>query len=177
MSAELSAEDRRTLLALARAAIAGGPLPATPPGGALSERRGAFVTLHRHSRLRGCIGRMLADEPLASVVVAMARAAAFEDPRFPPVTTAELPELDLEISVLSPMEPCSPEDIVPGVHGALLTLGYRTGVFLPQVATEQGWGREEFLEELCVKAGLPPGSYRMTGARLSRFTATVFGER
>jgi AmmeMemoRadiSam system protein A len=127
--------------------------------------------------LRGCIGRMVADTPLEKTVRDMAMAAAFEDPRFPPLGRSELDSIDLEISVLSPMEPCRPEDILPGAHGAYLSKGYRSGVFLPQVATEQGWNRETFLEHLCYKASLPSGAYLDPDARLMRFTAVVFGER
>jgi AmmeMemoRadiSam system protein A len=106
----------------------------------------------------------------------MAAAAAFDDPRFPPVTERELGNIDVEISVLSPFEPCAPEDVSPGLHGVYLVRGGRSGVFLPQVAPEQGWDRQELLEQLCVKAGLEPGSYLLPDARLYRFTATVFGE-
>ncbi|MFH2113515.1 MAG: AmmeMemoRadiSam system protein A, partial [Spirochaetota bacterium] len=142
----------------------------------LDERRGAFVTVHKKGRLRGCIGRMVADTPLEKAVRDMAMAAAFEDPRFPPLGKSEVESIDLEISVLSPMEPCRPEEIVPGVHGAYLSKGYRSGVFLPQVATEQGWDRDTFLEHLCYKAGLPSGAYLDQDAKLMRFTAVVFGE-
>ena len=173
--------DRAALLALARESILAGlerrrpsPPPRTP---SLEERRGAFVTLHIHGRLRGCIGRMLGDLPLYDAVQAMAVAAAFEDPRFPPLSADEYPAVDLEISVLSPMEPCQPGDVVPGVHGVYLTKGYSAGVFLPQVAPEQGWDREALLDNLCRKAGLPPGSHLAPGAELRRFTAVVFGEK
>lgn len=177
MSLELSDGERAELLAIARRSIEGGDAAGLSTEGSLGIRCGAFVSLHKDSRLRGCIGRMASDEPLSAVVAAMARAAAYEDPRFRPLSPAEFDSVDIEISVLSPMEPCAPDDIVPGVHGAYLSLGYRSGVFLPQVATEQGWDRLEFLRQLCGKAGLPPDSYRATGARLSRFTAVVFGER
>ncbi len=185
MSLELSNDDKGALLATAREAIESrllGRRPAWPEGGqALQARLGAFVTLHKRSSygrrlLRGCIGRMSADKALVLTVRDMALAAAFEDPRFPPLIDRELEAVDVEISVLSPFEPCSPDDVVPGVHGVLLRRGYSSGVFLPQVAAEQGWGREELLEELCVKAGVAAGSYLAPDASLYRFTATVFGE-
>ena len=177
MEFTLAAAEREALLSLARRVIETDGRAELPGGGELDRPHGAFVTLHRHGRLRGCIGRMLPGESLAATVADMARAAAYGDPRFPPVSPQEFPELELEISVLSPMERCGPGDILPGVHGVLLSLGHRTGVFLPQVATEQGWDRERLLTELCGKAGLPPGSWKAPGAELSRFTALVFGER
>jgi AmmeMemoRadiSam system protein A len=180
MAFDLAIEDKRTLLALAREAIVsrlGNRSPVWPSHSrALEERRGAFVTLHKHGMLRGCIGRMVADTPLEKAVRDMAMAAAFEDPRFPSLSKAELAEIELEISVLSPMEPCRPDEITPGVHGTYLVKGYRSGVFLPQVATEQGWNRETLLEHLCYKAGLPSGAYLDPDAKLFSFTAVVFGE-
>jgi AmmeMemoRadiSam system protein A len=143
----------------------------------LNEPRGAFVTLHKHGALRGCIGRMKAEVPLFEVVREMAVSAAFEDPRFPPLRLDELKEIDLEISVLSPFMPCKPEDVVPGKHGVYIVRAFRSGVFLPQVAPEQGWEREELLENLCSKAGLESGAYRSAGAQLYLFTAFVFGEK
>jgi uncharacterized protein len=181
MAFDINAEDRKILLALAREAIASrleSRSPVWPShSSSLDERRGAFVTIHKQGMLRGCIGRMVADTPLEKIIRDMAMAAAFEDPRFPPLGKTDLVSIDLEISVLSPMEPCRPEDIVPGIHGAYLAKGYRSGVFLPQVATEQGWDRDTFLEHLCYKAGLPSGSYRDPDARLWSFNAVVFGER
>ena len=185
MSLELTADDKAALLATARESIEArllGRPPRWPSGEpALDSRLGAFVTLHKRSSygrrlLRGCIGRMSADKALVLTVRDMALAAAFEDPRFPPLIDRELEAIDVEISVLSPFEPCAPDDVVPGVHGVLLRRGYSSGVFLPQVATEQGWDREALLEELCVKAGVESGSYRAPDASLYRFTAMVFGE-
>jgi AmmeMemoRadiSam system protein A len=178
-------EDRAALLAIAREAILAhleGRRP-EPTACAIAAREplGAFVTLHKRSALgrrllRGCIGRMRADKPLASTVIDMAIAAAFEDPRFPPVIDSEMSSIDIEISVLSPFQRCRPEDVRPGIDGVYLTRARRSGVFLPQVATEQGWDRLELLEQLCVKAGLEGGSYAQADAELYRFTATVFGE-
>ena len=180
MAFNLASKDRKILLALAREAIVSrleNRSPAWPDHDkVLDERRGVFVTLHKKGMLRGCIGRMVADTPLEKAVRDMAMAAAFEDPRFPSLGKAELEEVDLEISVLSPMEPCRPDEIVPGIHGTFLSKGYRSGVFLPQVATEQGWNRENLLEHLCYKAGLPTGAYLDPAAKLYCFTAVVFGE-
>lgn len=185
MSMVLRGSDQAALLLTAREAIASrllGRRPHWPEYGSIVEEHyGAFVTLHKTSPqarrlLRGCIGRMSADVPLRTTVRDMALAAAFEDPRFPALSESELASIDIEISVLSPFESCSPEDVIPGEHGVYLTRGYHSGVFLPQVAPEQGWDRHELLEQLCAKAGLESGAYNTAGAHLFRFTATVFGE-
>jgi AmmeMemoRadiSam system protein A len=104
-----------------------------------------------------------------------AAAAALEDPRFPPVRSAELPQLEVEISVLSPCQPIAASDIQVGVHGLMITQGQARGVLLPQVPVEHHWSREQFLEETCRKAGLPPDAWKR-GARIEAFTAEVFGE-
>jgi uncharacterized protein len=140
-------------------------------------RCGAFVSLHKGMALRGCIGRMTSPLLLTDTVREMARSAAFSDPRFPPLHKDELSLCRIEISVLSPLESCAdPARIVVGKHGVHLSFHGRTGVFLPQVPEEQGWGLTEYLEQLCRKAGLPTGAYREKGAELSVFTAFVFGE-
>jgi AmmeMemoRadiSam system protein A len=176
---DLSPETRLGLLALARRAIAahleGAPEPAAD--GPLSEQ-GAFVSLKTRPRgqLRGCIGHVEADQPLAETVRRVAVAAATEDPRFPPVTPDELPQLKLEISVLSPLAPIRPEDVEVGEHGLLLRFEGRSGLLLPQVPAAQGWDRETFLDYTCRKAGVPPGSWRRPECVLLGFTATVFAE-
>lgn len=186
MSFTISRDEREAFLYTAREAIASrllGRKARWPEYGATAEERlGAFVTLHKHTgsgrrSLRGCIGRMSSEQPLRLTIRDMAIASAFEDPRFPALSSGELEHIDIEISVLSPFEPCSPQDVSPGEHGVYLTRGYRSGVFLPQVATEQGWDRMALLEQLCVKAGLESGAYASPEARLFRFTATVFGEQ
>jgi AmmeMemoRadiSam system protein A len=138
--------------------------------------RGVFVTLKKRGSLRGCIGHMMPDRPLAPLVGMMALQAAFEDPRFRRLTLPEVPELAVEISVLTPMKPVSgPGDIVVGRDGVLLQKGGSSAVFLPQVAPEQGWGLEEMLDNLSCKAGLPASAWRK-GASFSTFQAEVFGE-
>ena len=145
---------------------------------ALSMPCGAFVTLHGEGhKLRGCIGRMAASEAVEKTVRTMAIEAAFGDPRFPPLRQEELHHCEIEISVLSPMEKCSdPRSVKVGVHGLYLIHHGRSGVLLPQVPVEQGWDLDEYLDYICVKAGLPPKSYEAPGAELLTFTATVFGE-
>ena len=149
---------------------------------ALSKPCGAFVTLHiRDSRggqnLRGCIGRMIASTPLEKTVRTMAVEAAFGDPRFPPLKAAELPDISIEISALSPMERChDPRSVKVGVHGLYLMHRGRAGVLMPQVPVEQGWDLDQYLEYICIKAGLPQGSYDAPDAELYTFTAVVFGE-
>lgn len=148
---------------------------------ALCQSCGAFVTLHlkeaEGERLRGCIGRLAASGPLKTTVRAMAAEAAFGDPRFPPLSMEELPRCRIEISALSPLQPCvDPALIQVGVHGLYLIYGGRAGVLLPQVPVEQGWNREQYLDYICVKAGVPPASYRDPGSELFTFTAAVFGE-
>lgn len=186
MSMEFSPADKDALLLTARKAIESGlqeRQPQWPTYGPVAEEHyGAFVTLHKTSiqgqrLLRGCIGRLSSSLPLRITIRDMALAAAFEDHRFPSLAEAELITIDIEISVLSPFESCSPEGVVPGEHGVYLTRGNHSGVFLPQVASEQGWDRHELLEQLCAKAGLEGGAYRTSGAKLFRFTATIFGEQ
>jgi len=173
--------DRKYLLGLARETISRYltmkmvPLPRLSSP-ILREPRGVFVTLKKRGDLRGCIGRMVPDRPLAELVGAMALQSAFEDPRFSPVTLRDLPDLEIEISVLTPMKPVSgPNDIVVGRDGVLLQKGGKSAVFLPQVAPEQGWGRDEMLSHLSQKAGLPSGAWR-DGASFLTFQAIVFSE-
>jgi len=149
---------------------------------ALSKPCGAFVTLHIQGgggkqSLRGCIGRMIASTPLEKTVQVMAAEAAFGDPRFSPLKKDELPYINIEISALSPLELCpDPRSVKVGVHGLYLIHRGRAGVLLPQVPVEQGWDLDEYLDYICIKAGLPPRSYEAPGAELYTFTAVVFGE-
>lgn len=178
-AAEYSAEERKILLHLAHRAIAAQlrheALDLTPPSPHLAEKRGAFTTLHSKHNLRGCIGYPLAVAPLYQTIGETAVAAAFDDPRFLPVTEDELPGLTIEISVLSPLQPIRAEDVEIGRHGLVVSHAGRRGLLLPQVPVELGWDREIFLSQTCMKALLPPDAWRH-GARLDAFTAEVFGE-
>jgi AmmeMemoRadiSam system protein A len=178
-SPEYSAEERHQLIRLAHASIEAAlhnlPLDLTPPSEHLAEPRGAFTTLHLHDALRGCIGFVFPNQPLYRTVAETARAAAFEDPRFDPVTQAEAAELKVEISILSALLTINPEEVVPGKHGLVVTSGGRRGLLLPQVPLEWGWNRETFLTQTCLKAGLPPDAW-LRGAQLHAFTAEVFAE-
>lgn len=148
-----------------------------PENRALREWGAAFVTLKAHGRLRGCIGHIAARMPLYKSVQEMAVAAAFNDPRFSPVKEQELAGITVEISVMSPLRSvCVPSDVVVGRDGLVIRKAGRSGLLLPQVATEQGWGREEFLRQTCVKAGLPVDAWE-SGAEIYAFSAEVFGEK
>jgi AmmeMemoRadiSam system protein A len=170
--AALVAHAREVLVRWFEAGVVVAP-PRRPP--AVSLPRGAFVTLTKRGALRGCIGQITPDGPVGATVGRMALEAALHDPRFPPVTRDELPALHVEVSVLGPMAPARAEDVVPGRDGVLLSKHGRRAVFLPQVATEQGWGRAELLDHLCEKAGLATTCWR-EGATLEVFQAEVFGE-
>lgn len=176
----LDAEQRLALLGIARRALEGylgtGSIPGDDiPRGKLSAPGAAFVTLTRKGRLRGCIGYTEPVAPLYRVVQECAVAAASEDPRFPPVSPGELPSLRIEISVLTPLFPIKPDEVEVGRHGLMVAQGRMRGLLLPQVPVEQGWDRVTFLDQVCVKAGLPPFAWRH-GATLHAFTAEVFGE-
>jgi len=180
-AADLTAAQQKSLLAFARKTIRQFHFSRTVPlarGMDLFQDRkqGAFVTLKKNGRLRGCIGHMRRDLPLGQVVGAMAWQAAFNDRRFSHVTLDELPQIEIEISVLTPFQPIpEPAAITVGRDGVLIKKGGRSAVFLPQVAREQGWDRTETLEHLCRKAGLPPGAWRQK-AQLFTFQARVFKE-
>lgn len=177
----LSAADEQTLLRQARQALEEAVRHhrlseiEPPPPGPLQEKCGAFVTLHKNRRLRGCIGYIEPHRALYQTVRECALAAALHDRRFDPVTSDELHEIHLEISVLSPLEELSPDQIEVGRHGVLVSQGFHKGLLLPQVAVEWKWDRERFLDEACLKAGLPPNAWRH-GAKIQAFTARVFGE-
>ena len=146
------------------------------PQGPLRRHLGAFVTISINNALRGCIGSIVGQEPLYVNVWRMAAAAAFSDPRFPPLTLAEWrSDVKLDISVLDELTLCpSPEAVEVGRHGLVLQYQNQSGVFLPQVPVEQGWDRLAYLEHLCSKAGLPKDSWQQPGARLFWFEALVF---
>ena len=179
--AEYSLEERRYLLSLAHdsivAAAQAQPLRLAPPDSPhLAEPRGAFTTLHLAGQLRGCVGYVFAVRPLWQTVAETALAAAFQDTRFYPVTADEAPQLEIDISVLSPIAPIAPEAVEVGKHGLVVAFGSHRGLLLPQVPTEYGWDRDRFLEETCQKAGLPPDMWKR-GATVEAFTAEVFGDR
>jgi AmmeMemoRadiSam system protein A len=176
---EYSQQERELLLGLAHRSIEAGlegrKLDLTAPNAHLDKMRGAFVTLHLQGRLRGCIGYIVPQYSLYRTVAEAAQAAAFEDPRFQPVTTDEAGRLAVEISILSPPQPIRPEEVVAGLHGLIVTQGGRRGVLLPQVPVEWNWDRETFLSQTCLKAGLLPDAW-MQGIDLQAFTAEVFGD-
>ena len=177
----LDEEHGRILLGVARQALAQvvtGQRLSDLSGfsGLLVEHRGAFVTLRVNGALRGCIGQVEAERPLVITVGECAAAAAVQDPRFPPVSPTELGDLDIEISVLSPLIDISPEEIEIGRHGLLISSGFQRGLLLPQVPLEWHWDAMRFLEETCRKAGLPRDAWQH-GARVQAFTTQVFVER
>ena len=141
----------------------------------LKKKSGAFVTLKKHGHLRGCIGHIEARKPLYRTVAEMAAAAAFNDPRFPPLKPDELTHLSLEISVLSPLKEIKDiKEVEVGIHGLYITNGYNSGLLLPQVATEYKWDSLTFLEETCYKAGLHPDAWKDKDTRIYIFSAEVF---
>ena len=173
--------QQRTLVGVAREAVRAGVTgrePGVPPADDFPEATGAFVTLKKRGELRGCIGTLECRRPLAEEVARVAVSAALEDPRFAPVTQSELADLDVEVSVLGPLEPIDPSDpsaIELGRHGLVVEQGPRRGLLLPQVATEWNMVRETFLAHTCAKAGLPADAWRH-GAKVYRFAAEVFGD-
>lgn len=174
--------DQRTLLELARRAIGEAvsqqrPAAVVESTGILAETRGVFVTLHVRDRLRGCIGVVDAFEPLGQAVARCAVSAALHDPRFPPVRADEIPNLQIELSLLSRPEPVLPEEIEIGKHGLLILQGAKRGLLLPQVAVEHRLDREKFLEETCRKAGLSVNAWRELETQIFGFTCEVFSER
>lgn len=179
---KLSPEEKRRLLEVARTTIREhlekgevGKQPATSPG--LARPCGAFVTLHKHGELRGCIGTFTSPRPLVATIQEMALSSSQRDPRFPPLGAEELDDVDIEISVLSPLRQIGDvSEIEVGRHGIYITRGMRSGVLLPQVATEYGWDRTTFLEHTCLKAGLPPDAWKLDDTRIEVFEAEVFGE-
>ena len=181
MTAPLSVVEKGALLGIARAAIQArlglGPPPPLPESGGLAERRGAFVTLHRGGELRGCIGRFEPEGSLARTVADMAVAAAFDDPRFPPLEAGEAGGLDIHVSALGPRIPLpDPALLRVGVHGLVVKQGWHRGVLLPVVAVEHGWDAPTFLKHVCIKAGLRADAWRDPGTTLETFEADEFGD-
>lgn len=178
----LTPEEEKILLKLAREEIRNNLLGTSekitlPREGGLYAHQGAFVTLHKQGRLRGCIGLFSSPQPLHQTVREMAYSAAFKDPRFTPLKTHELPLVDIEISVLSPLKKIQDiQEIETGKHGLYIIKGFNRGVLLPQVATENHWDRITFLEHTCYKAGLDGDCWR-NGAEIYVFTALIFSEQ
>ncbi len=176
----LTQDDKASLYAIARTAIectvAGKMLPAVEiKSEVLKEKRGAFVSLHLHGNLRGCIGHIHPSKPLYQTVQDMAIAAGFQDPRFEPVTETELEDLDIEISVLTPLKKIEDfNEIEIGKHGIYIAKSFYHGLLLPQVATNYGWNRKTFLEQTCVKAGLPKDAWRDSDTEVYIFAADIF---
>lgn len=181
MSELLSKKEQTELLKIARdtiiASVSSGEIPGvvtTLPG--LNLHSGCFVTIKQKGELRGCIGNFVSDRPLYQLVQEMAISAATRDPRFYPMKRNDLTDFTLDISVLSPLEQAaSVEEIQVGTHGIYIVKGSYRGVLLPQVATEYGWNREQFLQHTCIKAGLPEDAWQGE-CDIFIFSAQVFGE-
>jgi len=180
----LTPEEQRFCLELARRALAHYfrthehlQVDSSELTGNLKGHHGCFVTLKKHGQLRGCIGRIVGDTPLYRTIVEYAVHAAVDDPRFRPVTEPELGELEIEISVMTPLERVKDvNEIMVGRDGLLIKRGYNQGLLLPQVATDYGWDRETFLTNTCRKAGLPVDAWKDPRTEIHKFSAQVFGE-
>jgi AmmeMemoRadiSam system protein A len=176
---EFTPQERNILLKLAHESIEAAfekrEIPLDPPSQHLAELRGAFTTIYLHGELHGCVGFVFPVASLYRTVAETARAAAFEDVRFTPVTREEAPELEVSLSILSRLQPIQAEEIEIGRHGLLISQHGHRGLLLPQVPVEHGWSRVIFLEQTCRKAGLPPDAWHK-GATIEGFTAEVFGD-
>src|SRR6202522_1984987 len=177
----LAEREKQLLLQIARSALTLGvankpPLRDFPSDVFLQQPAGAFVTLHRRGRLRGCVGQLPGHDSLAELVAHCARSAALHDSRFEPVQAAELSEIEIEVSVLSALEDVTLEAIEAGKHGLVVSQGRQRGVLLPQVATQFRWSAQRFLEETCVKAGMDCEAWKDPATRVQAFTAEVFSE-
>ena len=182
----MNEQQKKTLLCTARDAVAAAVtgkefVPAKTDDPQLNAHCGCFVTLKNKGRLRGCIGRFVSDEPLIELIAEMAKASATSDPRFfnDPITADEVDALDIEISVLSPLKKTDdPLSLRLGTDGIYIRKGSASGCFLPQVATEAGWNKEEFLSYCCLhKAGLNAGAWKQPDTDVYLFTADVFSEQ
>ncbi|MGH9494997.1 MAG: AmmeMemoRadiSam system protein A [Candidatus Sulfotelmatobacter sp.] len=176
---EFSVDERARLLRLAHdsilAALEQRQISLDPPTSHLAQRRGGFASLYLHGQLRGCIGYVLPKSAVYRTVAETARAAAFEDPRFPPVTLEQARHLEIELSILSKPEPIAAESIQIGRHGLMISMHGNRGLLLPQVPVEHHWDRETFLQQTCRKAGLPVDAWQK-GANIEAFTAEIFGD-
>ena len=178
----LSEQQRKELLSLARRSVISYVKTGKEPEGQTADPRLAangatFVTITRNHQLRGCIGNIQPVMPLYRSVIRNAVAASAEDPRFSPMKPEELSDMEVEVTVLSPLEPLNNvKDIVIGTHGLYLVKDGRSGVFLPQVPVEQGWDRTALMENLSLKAGLPPDAWRTREVAIQAFEAEEFGD-
>lgn len=179
----LNIKDKRQLLDLARETISftaknrcSAALKISNPK--FSYLAAVFVTLWKNDQLRGCVGQTHAVYPLNEAITHAAYSAAFEDPRFGPVEEKELEEINIEISILSPLQKIDHADKIKlGTHGVYIVQGHRAGIFLPEVATQTGWSKEEFLSHLCRdKAGLSPEAWKDPSSQLYIFTVAVFSD-
>ena len=177
---EFSEQERALLLRLAHESISfafeNREISLDVPAPHFAEHRGVFTSLYLRGELRGCVGYVLPSCTVYRAVAETARAAAFQDNRFPPVTKEEAPRLAIELSILSPPQPLQSEAIEVGRHGLLVSWHGRRGLLLPQVPIEHGWDRTTFLEQTCRKAGLPIDAWQK-GAIIEAFTAEVFGDK
>jgi uncharacterized protein len=178
-SREFSSEERAFLLKLAHQAIAtaaeGRRFIPEPPSPHLADVRGVFTTVYLRGELRGCVGYPAAVAPLYRAVADTARAAAFEDVRFPPLRAEDLPQIEISLSILSPLQPIRSEEVEVGRHGLVISQSNQRGLLLPQVPVEHDWDRTTFLEQTCKKAGLPKDAWQH-GATIEAFTAEVFAD-
>ena len=176
---EFSAEERKILLKVAHDSIESAfetrEIALDPPSPHLAELRGAFTTIYLKGQLRGCVGYVFAVASVYQTVAETARAAAFEDTRFWPVTREEAPDLEVSLSILSPLQAIQPEQVEVGKHGLLISQHGHRGLLLPQVPVEHRWDGTTFLEQTCRKAGLPLDAWKQ-GATIEAFTAEVFGD-
>lgn len=171
--------ERKMLLQIAHEAIIalveGRDVSFPVPSPHLAEPRGVFTTVYSNGKLRGCVGFPTPTLSLYKAVAETARAAASQDPRFAPVSLPEARTLRISVSILSPLSSITPSEVEIGRHGLVISQGARRGLLLPQVPVEHGWDRNAFLEQTCLKAGLPPDAWH-SGAQLEAFTAEVFSD-
>ena len=179
VQAEYTQEERKLLLAIAHESILSSlerrDVAFITPSTHLSEQRGVFTTIYANGKLRGCVGYPAPILPLYRAVIETARAAASDDPRFAPVSLEEARGLQISLSVLSQLRRITAEEVEVGRHGLVISQRGQRGLLLPQVPVEHGWDRTTFLEQTCLKAGLPPHAWR-TGAQIEAFTAEVFSD-
>lgn len=175
----LTNNEKKLLLDTARKTIQANLTKSNPPkvkaAGLLKQHCGVFVSLHKHSKLRGCIGYIRSEKAVPETVIDAAGSAAFNDYRFTPVTKEEYKDLEIEISVLSPFKKInSIKDIQVGIHGLYISDIQHSGLLLPQVAIENNWDRDQFLTQCCKKAGIPSNSWKNNKCKIEIFSALVF---